>query len=358
MYGYGNSMFLVTHGILANSGTPPANTVAPAITGTAQEGQTVTCSTGTKTGTPTITYAYQWKRNGSNIGSATNSTYILVSADVSQSITCQVTATNGVGSANATSNTITPIAAVDPDAQAFITAASITNPTQQNAIIQLVTDLKGYSIWSKFIAIYPFVGGTSTSHKYNLKNPLDTDAAFRLSFLGGWTHSTTGALPNGTNGYADTFIFPNVSLGTNQILGYYLGTDNSGGIEMGSSGGTDTGLFTKLGTTFYLDFPSGYVDRTTFTNSNSKGNYLIYNNSTLGRGVYKNGSSVHSTAFVNKNIGDNNFRKLFLARNVYGNYGQKEFRLAFVATGFISTTEITNLQTAIQTFETTLGRNV
>jgi hypothetical protein len=113
MYGYGNSLYLTANKILAsaNAGNPPVNTVAPAITGTAQEGQIVTCSTGTWTGTPTITYAYQWKRNGSNIGSATNSTYTLVTADVSQSITCQVTATNAVGSANATSNTITPISA-------------------------------------------------------------------------------------------------------------------------------------------------------------------------------------------------------------------------------------------------------
>ena len=75
-----------------DGGNLPVNTVAPAITGTAQEGQTLTCSTGTWSGSPT--YTYQWKRNGSNIGSATNSTYTLVTADVSQSITCQVTATN------------------------------------------------------------------------------------------------------------------------------------------------------------------------------------------------------------------------------------------------------------------------
>lgn len=110
MIGYGNSVFLRTAWEVSG-GVPPVNTVAPAITGTAQEGQIVTCSTGTWTGTPTITFAYQWKRNGSNIGSATNSTYTLVTADVSQSITCQVTATNGSGSASATSNTITPIAA-------------------------------------------------------------------------------------------------------------------------------------------------------------------------------------------------------------------------------------------------------
>ena len=111
--GYGDSMFLATNGILAraNAAVLPVNTVAPAITGTAQEGQILTCSTGTWTGTPTITYTYQWKRNGSNIGSATNSTYTLVTADVGQNIKCTVTATNGAGSVNADSNTVIPIAA-------------------------------------------------------------------------------------------------------------------------------------------------------------------------------------------------------------------------------------------------------
>ncbi len=110
MIGYGNSMFLST--ILdTEMGVAPFNTVAPIITGTAQEGQTVTCSTGTWTGTPTITYAYQWKRNGSSIIGANTSSYLLSVFDVGQSITCTVTATNSGGSSSATSNTITPISA-------------------------------------------------------------------------------------------------------------------------------------------------------------------------------------------------------------------------------------------------------
>ena len=60
----------------------------------------------------------------------------------------------------------------DADAQAFITAASITDPTQQSAINTLVVNLKSYGIWNQMFAIYPFVGGTAASHKWNLKNPL------------------------------------------------------------------------------------------------------------------------------------------------------------------------------------------
>ena len=92
----------------------------------------------------------------------------------------------------------------DPDAQAFITAAAITDSTQQNAINTLVIALKGYSIWTKMKAIYPIVGGVASSHKYNLKDPRDLDAAFRLTFTVGWTHSANGMTPSVA--YANTFL--------------------------------------------------------------------------------------------------------------------------------------------------------
>jgi hypothetical protein len=111
MIGYGNSYF--TTRIIDSGGAPPSapvNTVAPAISGTTQEYQTLSCSTGTWTGNPTPTYTYQWYRGASAIGSATNSTYTLVAADVGQNIKCTVTATNIAGSASADSNTVVPVA--------------------------------------------------------------------------------------------------------------------------------------------------------------------------------------------------------------------------------------------------------
>ncbi len=81
----------------------PANTVAPAITGTAQVGQTLTVSNGTWTGNPTPTFTRQWKANGTNISGATATTYVPVVGDIGKTITCTVTGTNMVGSAQATS---------------------------------------------------------------------------------------------------------------------------------------------------------------------------------------------------------------------------------------------------------------
>jgi hypothetical protein len=123
---------------------------------------------------------------------------------------------------------------LDPSAKAFITAAGITDSTQINAINRLVKNYKGIGdlnasvdLWILHDAIYPIAGGSATSHKFNLKNPLDTDAAYRLAFSGGWTHSSNGALPNGTNAYANTFLSPDALSQNSCSLGVYSRTNNA-----------------------------------------------------------------------------------------------------------------------------------
>jgi hypothetical protein len=100
-----------------------------------------------------------------------------------------------------TAATGTPL---DPDAQNFVNASGITDPTQIEAINNLTISLKNIGVWGKMLAVYPFVGGTADTHKYNLINPADTNAAHRLAYAGGITHSAGGMLPNGINGYANS----------------------------------------------------------------------------------------------------------------------------------------------------------
>jgi len=85
------------------AGTKPVNTALPTISGTATVGQVLTAANGTWTGAATITYAYQWLRDGVDIGGATASTYTLVSADQTHKVSVRVTATNSLGSSSATS---------------------------------------------------------------------------------------------------------------------------------------------------------------------------------------------------------------------------------------------------------------
>jgi uncharacterized protein (DUF2141 family) len=74
----------------------PVNTAAPTLTGTPKLGQTLTCSTGTWANNPTA-YTYAWLREGTPIAGQTGSTYVVQSADVGHSISCQVTAGNAGG---------------------------------------------------------------------------------------------------------------------------------------------------------------------------------------------------------------------------------------------------------------------
>jgi hypothetical protein len=82
----------------------PTNTVAPVVTGTGRVGQTLSCSTGTWTGSP-VSYTYLWKRGGVSTG-VTTSTYALTAPDAASAMTCEVTANNGQDSSPATSNTV------------------------------------------------------------------------------------------------------------------------------------------------------------------------------------------------------------------------------------------------------------
>jgi hypothetical protein len=91
--------------VSASSGTLPANTVPPSISGMPNVGQTLTCAIGTWTGQPTITYDYVWRRGLTTVGTA--ATYVPVAADVGSTLVCTVVASNGLGSAAANSPAVT-----------------------------------------------------------------------------------------------------------------------------------------------------------------------------------------------------------------------------------------------------------
>ncbi len=93
----------------------PVDTAGPVASGTPAPGQALSCTTGSWTGSPTLTYAYAWLRGGVAIPGASASTYAVQSADQGAGLACQVTATNKSGSASAVSNTLTvPVTAPAP----------------------------------------------------------------------------------------------------------------------------------------------------------------------------------------------------------------------------------------------------
>ena len=84
--------------------SPPQGAAPPQISGNALVGSTLTTTNGSWTGYPAPTFTYQWYRGYTLIPSATSNTYVTQDADVGQSITCVVTATNTSGWNGAQSN--------------------------------------------------------------------------------------------------------------------------------------------------------------------------------------------------------------------------------------------------------------
>jgi len=245
----------------------------------------------------------------------------------------------------------------DTDAQAFITAAAITDPTQQSAINTLVVDLKGYNIWTKFSAIYPIVGGTATTHKFNLKNPLDTNAAFRLVFSGGGTHSVNGYQTNGVNAFAETNYNPSVNLTdiNSNHISIYSRTNNVGGIDMG-------GGFGSVLVDLELNYaPTSYnwnmAANFSHTNSNSLGHYINTRTASNAFKLLKNGSTVLGSSTGAAGATKPNITYHIGKRNYDLLWTNRQYCFASIGDG-LTDAESLNFYTAVQAFQTTLGRNV
>jgi hypothetical protein len=263
-------------------------------------------------------------------------------------------------------------ASFDADALSFITAASITDNTQKTALNTLVTDLKGYNIWAKMKALYPFVGGSATSHKFNLKDPRDLDNAFRLVFNGGWVHSTSGALPNGTNAYADTKLNTLSNLSVNNTHTSIYCTNNitslssypSFGANFSSSSSFYTSL--KSSSNLYYQFIGSEGSLSygaSYTNTDTRGFFLASRTSSTSLKAYKNNTFKNQTTLTNTGALPN-LNYMYGVVGASGGYGYdvatfNNYLHSFASIGDgLTDTEAANLYTAVQNFNTTLNRNV
>ncbi|HEX3688932.1 MAG TPA: hypothetical protein VHV28_04520, partial [Solirubrobacteraceae bacterium] len=139
----------------------PTNTAPPTISGTTTQGQTLSTSNGTWTGSPT-SYSYQWQdcdTNGAscaNISGATSNSHALTSGDVGNTVRVVVTATNAGGFTGAISNQTAAIQAPAPPAAPTNSALpSISGTTTQG---QTLTAAKG--TWT----------GSPTSYAYQWRD--------------------------------------------------------------------------------------------------------------------------------------------------------------------------------------------
>jgi len=270
---------------------------------------------------------------------------------------------------------ITPSASASPsgttEANAYLTAVVNAGGTGITSTISaatrtLFTSLVSNGLYSKITAMYPLLGGSAASQKFNAKNPADTNAANRLTWNGGWTYTSSGATGNNSNTYARTYLSGTSLNRYSAHISYYslANTSSSDCIEMGGAN-TSTSTYTELA-----------VDTIAFG-----GNYRTYNINTAGNGVdstshsamtgyfvssresdtqsylYRNGSlNYSSTTATNGTI---SYEIVLGARNDNGTPNSFTDRpMGFVTIGSgLTPTEITTLTTIVNTWATAVGRN-
>ena len=255
----------------------------------------------------------------------------------------------------------------DPAVGAFIKATGISGGTEYSAVNYLVLALKANNLWNRIYALYPFVGGTATTHKYNLKNPLDTNGAFRLSFAGGVTHDASGVTFSLVNGYANTFLASNPTITlNNECMALYSRTPDA------STGSTDMGAAVTITTRDEFkvrnisDSAGANINSITtgagsasFTNTDGTGFYMVSRRSSTDMNLYKNG--VLSASATTANDGTRSNLAMYIGcRNVLNlpqNFTGRNFGLALIAQSYTQT-EAVIWNDIVQEFNRKLNRNV
>ena len=194
----------------------------------------------------------------------------------------------------------------------------------------------------------------AAAYKYNLKDPQDTDAAFRLKIFGTWTFSPTGAKPNGTNAYMDPSLNLNSVNSGLAHLSFYSRTNSNLGFEWGSiDGWPGTKLATQSSGAFNIELDGSGGANYPQSNPSGSGFYLAQKVSSTSVHGYKNVTRVlTNTGLTTYGSGKN----VYLSR-METTYGNKE--CAFATSGdFLTDAEELTLYTIVQQFQTSMARQI
>ena len=247
----------------------------------------------------------------------------------------------------------------DIDALAFFarvtTAGGTLSATEQLAINTLVVQMKEDGIWTKMKAIYPMVGASSAACAQNLKS-----SSFTATFTNGWSFASDGITPN--NSYMNTFLicsnelisnsshfsqyFQQSTAGANSSFDW--GAQNSSGAFAGSYN-FNGNLYMRIETSANQFVQS--VD-------NSAGFRLISRTASNITKLYVNNTNTYTS-----NTSSTGYPNIELYIGQFNSNGSplgssaRKFSFASIGDG-LSDAEASDFYDSIQTFQTTLSRNV
>ena len=266
-------------------------------------------------------------------------------------------------------NIIQGLVGGDADALAFfdrVTAAGGTlTSIEQSAINQLVVDLKANSLWTSMVAIYPMVGSSAAAFAQNLKS-----SSYTGTFSGTWTYSSTGAKPNGVNAYMNTALNISTLTQTNSHASYYsrdlndiAGNPTCIGAYGNSGYTTSVDLYIKRplpgnkGGGQLGSFTTSVIN---YTESDARKFAILSRTSATSLKYYTTGV-LRATDTVSDTSGFGSVTAFLGAGNYITGVGQNfsSLECAFASLGAgLNDTQAANFYTNVQTFQTSLSRNI
>jgi hypothetical protein len=266
----------------------------------------------------------------------------------------------------------------DVNASRYLDVLNITDSNTRNSINDFTVNLKNNNIWGKMSGIYPFIGDSANMNKYNLKDPRDLDASFRLGFSGaGTVHDPSrGVAFSGSNDYANVFFNPSGNLTGYPVHLSFLSLNDIAvsSIDVGCvvADGTNPRLIVSAE---YLSPNEAYFDSYSYTNGRvtindpfifskafytasratpSSGFMMLFNSITTPTSSARNITDITSSSKPNLNI--------FLGAvnqggtPTYTNFLPRTFGFFSVGDGLTSG-ECVNLYSAVKQLQYDLNRN-
>ena len=213
----------------------------------------------------------------------------------------------------------------DFDAAFYLDKVGEQNPETRTVVETFITTLKSEGLWDKISGIYPFVG-QSQYYGYNLKDPRDSDEAFRLTFEGSNTDISNGVVHfEGTDDYANTHFNPAEDLAGNTFHIAALNKTNAS-VATPDIGCIELSHTKEPRLALAFDYGGGSVDNDSFVDfynppqrlivrevgaafyvasrhSDSSAFLALYNNNSVPTSVTSNSSITQTTSSTSVTLG-------------------------------------------------------
>ena len=250
---------------------------------------------------------------------------------------------------------------LDDDAAAYIAAVGTFSTAEEQYINDWFLAAKANGYYTKYHAVYLFLGGTASAHKWNAVDPQDLDASFRMVFTGSPTHDANGVTWNGTTQYGDTFLVPSsvLSQDSKHFSAYFRAVGdgcNFGAVDGGTFEGDAIMINYANAGTMYWDVSTIY--KTVATPGTETGAWSMDRSGSTSQEVRRNDVSIATNGSASTS---NVALKITVgARNSSGTKNvHSADNISFFAIGdSFSSAEITSEYNDMVTLQTAFSRNV